>query len=441
MACGYALHLPIRHHNFEFWDHPNRANPPRSSANGLPRELRPRHRRPVRDDAIRNTVDELQVPDVRSAQPGGAEARSPPPGRQLASPPSVFDGLLEIPDEDQHESTASDIVTNIDYESALSLPYDREDANVDLNSEPSVSSSDPAADHWSCTGGGDGRHCVWKVDAADFGGWGTPCSCPRLAKALSSLARLNHPDPGSTTKLQRVRHAACDYLPRSRKLRIFEYSRAGLEPAPRYQRARRLQGQRRRLEGDMDRIATTGFYKMSDRQVALRETGSSKNLKAMVLDWSNGVIVPFWFNDKILFLARYALDEFKFLKRHGLPLRRAINIAECEIARAPLSTEPVLTAAEFFAGKFVPPKLIDLASGTSFTSPAPPSSILPTRVCCAAACCCRSHPHADTHVHRACAPAYFCPTREVGTCSCAKKNVMLIAELREAREKICNLEL
>jgi hypothetical protein len=54
--------------------------------------------------------------------------------------------------------------------------------------------------------------------------------------------------------------------------------------------------------GDRDRIATTGFSRMSDRQVGVWEIGALKNLKTISLDQSAGVVMPFWSDNNILFL-------------------------------------------------------------------------------------------------------------------------------------------
>lgn len=54
--------------------------------------------------------------------------------------------------------------------------------------------------------------------------------------------------------------------------------------------------------GDLDRIATTGFSKMSDRQVGIWETGSLSNIKTTTIDQSSGVLMPFWSDNNILFL-------------------------------------------------------------------------------------------------------------------------------------------
>ena len=54
--------------------------------------------------------------------------------------------------------------------------------------------------------------------------------------------------------------------------------------------------------GDLDRIATTGFSKMSDRQVGLWEGGSLNNIKMTTIDQTSGVLMPFWSDNNILFL-------------------------------------------------------------------------------------------------------------------------------------------
>lgn len=54
--------------------------------------------------------------------------------------------------------------------------------------------------------------------------------------------------------------------------------------------------------GDRDNIATTGFSKMSDRQVAVWETGSLNNIRMTTIDQTSGVLMPFWSDNNILFL-------------------------------------------------------------------------------------------------------------------------------------------
>ena len=61
--------------------------------------------------------------------------------------------------------------------------------------------------------------------------------------------------------------------------------------------------------GDRDRIATTGFSKMSDRQAAIWETGSLSNVKTITIDQTSGVLMPFWTDNNILFLGALLSPE------------------------------------------------------------------------------------------------------------------------------------
>jgi coronin-1B/1C/6 len=171
--------------------------------------------------------------------------------------------------------------------------------------------------------------------------------------------------------------------------------------------------------GELDKIATTGFSKMSDRQVGVWDTGNLGNVKTITLDQSAGVVMPFWTDNNILFLAgkgdgniRYyeyesgslfALAEHKSTDpQRGMCFlpRRALSVADCEIARgykvqgssiepiafivprkadsfqsdifppAP-SIEPSLSAAEFFNGKVAAVKLVNLSDGSSLSGPRP----------------------------------------------------------------------
>jgi len=140
-----------------------------------------------------------------------------------------------------------------------------------------------------------------------------------------------------------------------------------------------------------------------------------------LLDQTSGVVMPFWSDNNILFLAgkgdgnvryyewesdtMFALSEFKSADpQRGMCFlpRRALDVSECEIARAykvsgstiePIafivprksdsfqsdiyppapSSEPALTAGEFFSGKQAPPKLVSLESGAVSNAP-PPST-------------------------------------------------------------------
>ncbi|KAI8062153.1 hypothetical protein BC940DRAFT_359073 [Gongronella butleri] len=167
--------------------------------------------------------------------------------------------------------------------------------------------------------------------------------------------------------------------------------------------------------GDEDRIATTGFSRMSDRQLNLWDVNNlEKPIKSEFLDTSSGVIMPFYDIDtRMLYLAgkgdgmiryyEYENDELFFLSEYksGDPQRgmaflpkRAVNVNECEVARAyklgstliepvsfkvprksdafqsdifppAISDEPALTADEWLGGKDANPKTIDLEAGFS----------------------------------------------------------------------------
>ncbi|TFK80356.1 DUF1900-domain-containing protein [Polyporus arcularius HHB13444] len=255
--------------------------------------------------------------------------------------------------------------------------------------------------------------------------------------------------------------------------------------------------------GDKDRIATTGFSKMSDRQVALWETGSLSNVKTITIDQTSGVLMPFWTDNNILFLAgkgdgniryyEYENDNLFPLAEHKssdpqrgmcfLP-RRGLSVSDCEIARAlkvaansieaiafivprksdsfqsdifppAPSAEPALTAAEFFSGKTAPPKLVSLDDGSVFSAsgsgsaPAPASTPAPapTRTVFAlAASAALAHVIA---VHEEPAPApraeptrsHTAPQDDSTVSALKEENEKLAAELREARAQIRNLEL
>ncbi|ODQ53644.1 coronin-6 [Saitoella complicata NRRL Y-17804] len=164
--------------------------------------------------------------------------------------------------------------------------------------------------------------------------------------------------------------------------------------------------------GDMDRIATTGFSKRSDRQLALWDTNDmSKPIGGFqVLDTSSGVLMPFYDQDTmVLYLAGkgdgniryYELenDDFHFLHEYkstdpqrGMAFmpKRALNIHENEVMRAyksindavvepisfivprraesfqsdiyppALSAEPAISADKWFAGENAEPNVMDM---------------------------------------------------------------------------------
>ncbi|KAI7871650.1 hypothetical protein BDF14DRAFT_1763182 [Spinellus fusiger] len=203
---------------------------------------------------------------------------------------------------------------------------------------------------------------------------------------------------------------------RDKKIRVFDVrSNTIVQEGPGHQG---VKGSRVVWLGETDRLATTGFSRMSDRQLNLWDVNNlAKPLKSDFLDTSSGVLMPFYDADtKMLYLAGkgdgniryyeyendelYPLAEFK----SGDPQRgmeflpkRGVNVADCEIARAykvganliepisftvprksdafqsdifplTLGDEPSLTADEWFSGKNAQPKLIDLEAGFSAKS-------------------------------------------------------------------------
>ncbi|CAK5267850.1 unnamed protein product, partial [Mycena citricolor] len=421
----------------------------------------------------------------------------------------------------------------------------------------------PHNDRIVASAGEDGKVMIWKVEPAAFEGWGSegwvPTDFDPVARLDASPRKIGqvlfHPtasnvlasasgehtiklwdlanpeDPrtvlsGHTDTIQSlsfnqtgtVLATTC----RDRKLRLFD-PRAGADPVRVGDGHGGIKGSRVVWMGDNDRIATTGFSRMSDRQVSIWETGGLGNIKTLAIDQSAGVIMPFWSDNNILFLAgkgdgnvryyEYESDSLHGLSEHKssdpqrgmafLP-RRALNVSECEIARAykvagssiePIafivprkadsfqadifppapSSEPSLSAAEFFSGKTAPARLVNLADGVSFaaksagSSPAPaPASApapAPTKTYTAPAPEPAAAPKAEpVYSRQASVDSYASPVTPSSAQSIspapvpvaavapsssnnsndralAEENSQLTAELREAREKIRNLEL
>lgn len=90
---------------------------------------------------------------------------------------------------------------------------------------------------------------------------------------------------------------------RDKRLRIFDVrSNQVVQEGPGHQG---IKGSRVVWLGESNRLATTGFSKMSDRQLNLWNTDDlSKPMKSEFIDTSSGVIMPFYDNDNsILYLA------------------------------------------------------------------------------------------------------------------------------------------
>ncbi|MBW0543195.1 hypothetical protein O181_082910 [Austropuccinia psidii MF-1] len=186
-----------------------------------------------------------------------------------------------------------------------------------------------------------------------------------------------------------------------------------------------IKGSRVEWMGRLDRVCTTGFSKLSDRQVFLWNTADIKKgpIKQLTVDTSSGTLMPFWSDNEILFLAgkgdgniryyEYEADDLHYLTEYKssepqrgmcwLP-RRALNTQDCEIARAykvtnnlvepisfivprksdsfqadiyppALSATAALTASEFFSGKTAEPILINLENHAETIAPPVKSSL------------------------------------------------------------------
>lgn len=92
---------------------------------------------------------------------------------------------------------------------------------------------------------------------------------------------------------------------RDRKLRLFD-ARTGGDAVRVVDGHGGIKGARAVWMGENNRIATTGFSRMSDRQVSIWETGGLSNVKTITLDQSSGVVMPFYSDNNILFLGARA---------------------------------------------------------------------------------------------------------------------------------------
>ncbi|KAH8091706.1 microtubule binding protein [Cristinia sonorae] len=412
----------------------------------------------------------------------------------------------------------------------------------------------PFNDSIVASGAEDGKVMIWKVDDSTFEGWGhehwEPHDLDPVARIEVSPKRVGqvlfHPtaehvlatstgdhlvklwDLGSPEQARSVLHGHGDAIQsltfnpngnlvvttcRDRKIRIFD-PRAGGDAVRVAEGHGGIKGARVVWMGDKDTIATTGFSKMSDRQVGIWETGSLNNMKMTTIDQTSGVLMPFWSDNNILFLAgkgdgniRYfewenetlfPLSEYKSSEpQRGMCFlpRRALNVSECEIARAykiaassveaiafivprkadsfqsdiyppAPSAEPALTAGEFFSGKNAPAKLVSLENGAISSGP-PPSAVpspapVPTRttsISAPAPAPAQAPAPAPVSIPR---PEILSPatsfrpepstpatpmSRSQSTAgndelaALKSDNEKLLAELRESREKIRNLEL
>lgn len=418
----------------------------------------------------------------------------------------------------------------------------------------------PFNDSVVASAGEDGKVMIWKVEEYAFEGWGQehwePQDFDPVARIDVSPRRVGqvlfHPTANNvlasttgdhTVKLWDLENSenarsvftghgdaiqSLAFNPsgnllvttcRDRKIRLFD-PRAGGDAVRVGEGHGGIKGARVTWMGDRDSIATTGFSKMSDRQVGVWETGGLSNVKMMTIDQTSGVLMPFWSDNNILFLAGkgdgniryyeyesdqlYALSEYKTSDpQRGMCFlpRRALNVLECEVARAykvagssieaiafivprksesfqsdiyppAPSAEPALSASEFFAGKTAAPKLVSLENG-SITTGSTPSAVptfTPTRTTSAPAPVSAATPAAaaaptptiSIQVERPTtalklaepSPITSTPTEaktpvrsqtipsdDSSVSALKDENTRLNAELREARAAIRNLEL
>lgn len=398
----------------------------------------------------------------------------------------------------------------------------------------------PFDDSVVASGGDDGNIMIWKIESGAFEGWGAekwePIDFDPVARIAASPKRIGqllfHPvashvlasatgdhtvklwdlersdDPRSTLVGHTDTIQSMDWnwagtllvtTSRDRKIRLFD-PRAGQEAVRVTDGHAGIKSSRVVWMGQSDRIATTGFSRQSDRELAIWDAGSLNSLRKLVVDQSAGVLMPFWSDNQILFLAgkgdgniRYyeyendnfiALAEYKSTEpQRGLCFlpRRALSVPDCEIARAykvsgtivepiafvvprksdsfqadifppALSIEPSLTASEWFNGKNAAPNLVSLETGaiapSSFTfTPTPKNSLGPTPTSAPTP---TPAPKVVEPAPRPSAPAAVAtpapapvetPRSVAPSGALQEENTRLTSELRDARAQIRALEL
>ncbi|KAI2637531.1 DUF1900-domain-containing protein [Xylaria nigripes] len=205
---------------------------------------------------------------------------------------------------------------------------------------------------------------------------------------------------------------------RDKKLRIWDVRQE--KPAHESQGHEGAKNSRAVWLGENNRVATTGFSKMSDRQLALWEPGNPNPIGGFtVLDSISGVCMPFWDDScNCLYLAgkgdgniryyEYENDKFEYLSEYKSPdpqrglafvPKRGVNVHENEVMRAyktvndsyiePISftvprraetfqsdiyppctgIKPAISAQEWVAGQSGLPPKIDLESIYEGTAP------------------------------------------------------------------------
>lgn len=201
----------------------------------------------------------------------------------------------------------------------------------------------PHSDNTVASGGEDGKLILWSVSSESFVDWGTEGWIPKdfdpilridasprkigqvawhpTAQGVIATASGEHvikvwdianPEDARTTlqghtdTIQSLAWSVTGDLlattSRDRKLRLFD-PRASSNPVRITDGHGGVKGTRVVFMGDTGRLATTGFSKMSDRQVSIWDTGSLDNVKTITTDQSSGVTMPFWSDNGLLFLA------------------------------------------------------------------------------------------------------------------------------------------
>ncbi|KAI3336992.1 DUF1900-domain-containing protein [Xylariaceae sp. AK1471] len=246
----------------------------------------------------------------------------------------------------------------------------------------------PAAENILASASGDLTIKLWDVGAG------------------SAVHTLKHPDIVQSLSWN-ANGTMMATTSRDKKLRVWDVRQE--KPAHESQGHEGAKNSRAVWLGEHNRIATTGFSKMSDRQLALWEPGNPDPIGGFtVLDSISGVCMPFWDDGcNCLYLAgkgdgniryfEYENDKFEFLSEYKSPdpqrglaflPKRGVNVHENEVMRAyktvndtyiePISftvprraetfqsdiyepcvgIKPAVSAQEWVAGKSgVPPKI------------------------------------------------------------------------------------
>ncbi|KAK8159230.1 actin-binding protein-like protein [Phyllosticta citrichinensis] len=223
----------------------------------------------------------------------------------------------------------------------------------------------PSAENVLASSSGDYTVKLWDVEAGS----------PKLT--------LKHPDIVQSLSFS-ANGAYLVSTSRDKKLRIWDVRQE--RPAHEGQGHSGAKNSRAVWMGELDRIATTGFSKMSDRQLGLWDVRAAREpLNGFeILDSISGVCMPFWDDGtQCLYLAgkgdgniryfEYENDKFQFLSEYKsiepqrgiafLP-KRGVNLHENEVMRAYKTVndsyiEPVSfivpRRAEVFQGDIYPP--------------------------------------------------------------------------------------